>query len=96
MRPFDFERFYGADLIRDVNGLRNAILSRDAESEVKTEVDKLFIDAMTSMRAYKNVNFNNYHKLKAQGLASLFKEFSDWRGDITEIHSINHGKYTII
>lgn len=94
---YEFERWYSKDIVKILDELIDSVIeNRPLEFERNEVIGSIIIKALKEGHMFRGFNWNNYEKLVAENLSTLFNEFdSDFRGDITVCHNVA-GKYIVI
>lgn len=84
----EFSQWYDKDIVK--------ILDELIDSTPTIGAGLIIVQALKDGHMFRKFSWNNYNKLVAEDLYSLFGEFdSDFRGDITVCHKVG-GKYVVI
>jgi len=94
---YEFEQWYDKDIVKILDELIEEVGKHNTTPHKMNEVVGSFIvTALKEGHMFRRFNWNNYTKLVAENLSTLFNEFDcDFRGDITVCHNIA-GKYIVI
>lgn len=94
---YEFERWYTKDIINILDELIDEVGKRNtAPHEINDVIGGFIVTALKEGSMFRRFNWDNYNKLAAEDLFTLFSEFdSEFRGDIVTCHKVG-GKYVVI
>ena len=93
---YEFERYYDKDIVNIIDELIEDCEKRTEPNKVNALVGGFIVTALKEGSMFRKFKWNNYEKLAAADLFTLFPEFdTNFRGDIIAYHKVG-GKYVVI